>query len=184
MATRFKDPEDCGVYSITSPSGNQYIGSSLNISYRFRDHKRELRFNNHHSDALQNAWNKYKEQLEFKKILICRVEDLLFYEQLLIDNFKPEYNICSVAGRPVGNKSRLGKPHSKETRLKQSLSRKGIQYSLETREKMRQSGKIKIFSEEHRKNISLAGIGRIHSLETKSKMRDAALKRWSKEKSN
>lgn len=170
MVSRFKDPMECGIYGIISPSGNQYIGSSINISHRFKDHKRQLERNTHHSLALQNAWNKYTGNLEFKKILICRPEDLLFYEQLLIDNWKPKYNMNPIAESSLGIKRRpesiektrqknIGRKLSEETKLKMSLAHKG---------------------RPQHPNVRAAQLGRKNSPATIEKMRLAGLRRYGK----
>lgn len=196
---------DCGIYKIVSPSGNFYIGSSKQIPKRWADHRRHLEKGTHTNSILQNAVNKYGlDALSFEKILICQPSELLFYEQLLLDSYKPKYNICDKAGSgpsrkgipfseehkknlsisSKGNKSRTGKPHTEETKRKQSQARLGIKYSEETIQKMRESGRTKIFTEEHRKNISLARTGRKNSEETKKKMSESAKLRWARQKSN
>lgn len=51
-----------GVYGIIHiPTRRAYVGSSVNIERRFREHKRALLNNRHHCSHLQNAWNKYGE---------------------------------------------------------------------------------------------------------------------------
>ena len=57
-----------GIYSIFNIINNkQYVGSSKNIRRRIKEHYRDLQNNKHHSQPLQNAWNKYgKYSFEFK----------------------------------------------------------------------------------------------------------------------
>lgn len=131
--------DNCGIYSITSPSGKQYIGSSSNLQKRWTQHKYRLRVNKHANRHLQNAWNKYEGKLEFKPLVICRPEDLLFYEQLLLDNFKPEYNISKYADISL---NALGVKRTEETKAKisQALkgkSRKGHPHTEESKAKLR-----------------------------------------------
>src|ERR1700757_2872980 len=94
---------DTGIYSFTSPSGKQYIGSAISFSNRWRLHRHHLRKGRHHSRALQRAWNKYGEMaIVFEKIALCPITDLLAIEQAAIDRLKPAYNICLKAGSPLG----------------------------------------------------------------------------------
>jgi group I intron endonuclease len=98
---------------ITSPSGRQYVGSTINFIKRWYSHKAELRKGTHHSQPLQFAFDKYGlDNLKFVRLLICRPADMLMFEQRAIDILKPAYNACPTAG------NRLGTKHSDETRAK------------------------------------------------------------------
>lgn len=183
---------NCGIYSITAPSGNQYIGSTKNFKQREYQHFNDLKHQRHANSALQNAYNKYENQLIFKPLLICRLEDLLFYEQLVLDNFKPEYNICPVAGNTLGikqseetkNKKRLkslGRKHSAETKLKIGLAHKGRIRSPEHQAKitLAKTGKpLGPMSQETKDKIGKANKGRIFSQEIREKVRLANRKRF------
>lgn len=135
-----------GVYIISAPSGSRYVGSAINIRDRWAQHLRALKRRTHQNKPLQRAWNKYDGALTFAKLLICRKQDLLMYEQRAIDVLEPEYNIHRVAG------SALGFRHSDKTRAQISARRKGM-----------------VFSDEHRANIGAASKGRITSAETRAK---------------
>jgi group I intron endonuclease len=128
-----------GIYTITSPSGKQYVGSAVHFKQRWKVHVSELRKGKHHSRPLQSAANKYGlEALVFARFLsVLSKEDLIAYEQIVIDTLKPAYNMCPVAGSPLGFKhsdetcaklraawlrrkenASKGKPYSREARLK------------------------------------------------------------------
>lgn len=104
-----------GVYRIKNISNNDcYIGSSLNFKERKRRHFRDLEKGKHHSIVLQRAFNKYgRDEFEFE-ILETGIDrnELLQREQYFIDTLNPKYNICSIAGSPLGVK------HSKESNEK------------------------------------------------------------------
>ena len=52
-----------GVYQILCiPTAKIYVGSSLNISERWWEHRWDLRRGTHHSRYLQRAWDKYGEE--------------------------------------------------------------------------------------------------------------------------
>lgn len=123
----------CGVYRIRNVTNDKcYIGSTTkSFDERWREHRGMLRTRRHHSIHLQRAWNKYGEHsFEFEILLPCNPKDCLMHEQAALDGFKPEYNICKVAG------SRLGTTHSKATRLKLRKAQTGKKLSKATRDKM------------------------------------------------
>lgn len=98
-----------GVYKIqNNHTGRLYIGSSCNIRHRLQRHKYKLKNNNHENQALQNAWNFYDaDSFSFQPILICSVENLIMYEQLIIDSYKANkkpfgYNIRKIAQNNTG----------------------------------------------------------------------------------
>jgi len=109
-----------GIYTITAPSGGQYVGSAVDIAARWRLHRFQMRHGAHFNNGLQRAHDKYgMEALKFSTLLICRREDLIMYEQCAIDALKPRYNACPIAG------SQLGRRHSAASKEKMSQSKKG-----------------------------------------------------------
>jgi hypothetical protein len=61
-----------GIYQIYNPINNKrYIGSSINVERRLKEHLRNLEKNRHCNDHLQSAYNKYKDvlQFQFKEII-------------------------------------------------------------------------------------------------------------------
>ena len=62
-----------GIYKIENLINHKvYIGKSVNIKKRWKEHIYLLNKNNHINPYLQNAWNKYgPEQFEFKIIELC-----------------------------------------------------------------------------------------------------------------
>lgn len=100
-----------GVYSIVNTLSNDlYIGSAVNIKYRWRRHRKDLESNGHHSIVLQRAYNKYgKEAFRFEVLEECSRDQLVDLEQGYLDKLSPKYNICRFAY------SSLGRKDSKET---------------------------------------------------------------------
>jgi len=191
MTMRNPGPYDCGIYSITSPSGKMYIGSSNNIPRRWNNHKHELRKGFHHSPYLQNAYNKYLTDLQFKVLLVCEEKDLQLYEQQYLDFYKPEYNISPTAysNRGIkrteafkenlrklmtGNTYMNGRKLSEETREKLRISSTGNQYA--------KGGSGYIPTLEHREKLRKAGMGHTVSEETRKKIGEASRKMWEKKK--
>jgi group I intron endonuclease len=60
----------------------------------------------------------------------CNIEDLLKREQYYIDLLKPEYNICKIAGSP------LGRIVSEATRAKLRIANTGYKHTKEALEKI------------------------------------------------
>lgn len=82
----------CGIYSITTPNGTQYIGSSTKIERRWHEHRSTMRHGKHHSERLQAAWAKHGNALRFEVLEECSAQDLNLREQAWIDRLQPELN--------------------------------------------------------------------------------------------
>ncbi|MFA6213448.1 MAG: GIY-YIG nuclease family protein [Candidatus Obscuribacterales bacterium] len=151
-----------GVYEIRNViNGKRYIGSSIDIKKRKREHLCLLRNKKHHSPHLQNSFCKYgKENFIFCVLEECPVSILIQREQHYIDTLHPEYNIAPYAKNKLGtkrtqeskdrmskimlgkknglgNKSRTGQKRSVEERAKTSLALKGKKKSEEWIRKMK-----------------------------------------------
>lgn len=131
-----------GVYEIVNTvNGKRYIGSAVNFVKRWCNHKDKLRQNKHYNRHLQAAWNKHGgSAFEFRKLLICKPEHLLMYEQLCLDGFCPEYNLVPTAGSCLGAKRspeackrngdlKRGKRLSESQRTKLSEALRGNTYA-------------------------------------------------------
>lgn len=168
-------PENIGVYCIQNKvNGKRYIGSSSNISDRWKRHVSKLAKNNHHSVHLQRAWNKHGAKVfEFFIIEICEPSLLIATEQRYIDVMKPEYNISLTAG------STTGVIRTDAYRQKQSISQSGKVLSDETRKKISEGmkgkrnslGVARVQTEETKKKISAKLTGTKRSEETRAKIR-------------
>lgn len=164
-----------GIYRITQIStGLFYIGSSIDISTRWRQHKYAFRKPESRSTnpRLTEAWNICGESdFIFEIIETCEPTKaiLLEREQHYIDTLKPALNIAPKAG------SRLGSKASAETKAKMSTAMVGKNVgkirSAETREKLRETATN--ISDETREKMAAAKRGRKFSEETKAKMRAA-----------
>lgn len=115
-----------GIYKITNVVTNKkYIGSSiLSVEKRIKIHKCKLKKGNHHSNKLQNSYNKYGEiNFIFEQIEECCKENCIEREQYYIDyydSYLNGYNCLPTAG------SNKGMIVTKETRIKISKKLKGI----------------------------------------------------------
>ncbi len=183
---------ESGIYKIVNNINNKiYVGSSINLSKRFKEHIRTLNENTHHNNKLQNSYNKHgKNNFLFIIIEYCEKENLIKREQHYIDELIPEYNICKIAGSKLGTKMsddqkkylseiNTGKKLSEETKQKISLGNigksknKGVIKSEETKQKISLSCLGKVFSKETKTKLSEKRKLRIITEETKEKMSDS-----------
>lgn len=107
------------VYRIVNKVTNKcYVGQSVNVKKRLKDHFQLLRAGKHHSVKLQRSFDKYGEENFFGDVeFICDdPEELTSVEQMLIDGAmwfeqEPWYNISLVVDAPM-----RGRRHTEETR--------------------------------------------------------------------
>lgn len=133
---------NCGIYKIANKvTGEIYIGSSVNISNRFRYHKSKLMKNIHDNDHLQKVFNKYGiKNLIFEVIeSVSDKTKLIELEQYYIDTLIPKYNICKIAGSCLGIK--LTKEH------KQNISKNNAKYWRNKKRSKETKNKISIKNE-------------------------------------
>lgn len=182
-----------GIYKITNIINNKcYVGSSVNITGRWYQHKTELKFNKHHSIKLQRSYNKHGvDNFKYEIIEECDIETLIIREQYYIDLFgcyKNGYNSVMSASCPmlgmshsketkeilrqksVGNKNMLNKKHTEETKDKIRKKLKGVSLSDETKSKMSKSRKGRIVSDETKLKLSKSHTGKILSKDHKIKL--------------
>ncbi len=183
-----------GVYIIRNLEANKcYIGSSINIEYRFRRHILALQKNKHHSVKLQRSWNLHKEDnFVFEILEITDKKDLLIREQYYIDLYKSYeddkgYNICPLAGNTIGRKtsqttieklkiSSSGRKHTEETKKIISKKLKNRVVSEETKEKL-----STIFKEKFKNPENHPFYGKTHIQETIDKIKQTLSEKMSGE---
>lgn len=115
-----------GIYIIENQVNNKkYIGSSVDIKKRWRDHVWYLRHNKHHNSHLQLAWNKYGENVfKFSILFECEVGALLVNElNAIIKHNSFNNNYGYNVNHPEHNF--LNRKHSEKTKLKLSISKLG-----------------------------------------------------------
>lgn len=176
----------CGIYRFKNIlTGICYIGQSIDINKRKKQHLTELRLNRHHCSYFQNSFNKHGEENFTHEVLEICFSNLNEREQFWI-NFHEDigvYNHAKVAGSPKGIK------RSQETKDKQSALKLGRKISEETKAKMRisQAAAKEVKSAKAKAQwsdpVALAAIsekrkGKVTSDETKAKISATSLERW------
>jgi group I intron endonuclease len=164
-----------GIYQIRNTvNGKVYVGSSSNLSARWRSHRCTLNKKTHVNIRLQRAWMKYGEDL-FEFVVVEYVENvnnLILREQHWIDSLlswsqDTGYNICRVAG------STRGVIRTPETRAKLSAKAMFRSPSPETRAKLSAATKGRKKCPESVAKSSASRTGRKSSLAQIERMRVA-----------
>lgn len=167
------DPVIAGIYAIrNAATGRVYVGSSCNISRRWKEHRTDLRRGKHHSPKLQKSWDKYGE-CSFEFSLLEAVADnslLAEREQVWMDALSATlrthgFNIFPNARRTTG------RTHSAETREKIRLIRLGTKRGPETRARISEAQVGRTITPAHAKAMHSAWRGQKHSQEVKDKLR-------------
>ena len=143
-----------GIYCIENMINHKkYIGQSININRRWKNHIRNLNNGCHNNVYLQNAWNKYgSDNFYFYILEQCNQEDLDAREIFYIDLFNTDdrnsgYNLKS-GGQNGGSK------YSEESRKKMSETHKELYKDEKNIEILKQNG-LKVWAnEEYRKSRS------------------------------
>lgn len=178
---------ESGVYEIRNiANGKVYIGSAKRFNFRWNTHRYFLRKGSHHSAHLQAAWNRYGEKaFEFKKLLVCSVENMIMYEQIMMDGYKSAdrlhgYNARPIAESMLGFKqppeaiakiraANIGRKASPETKALLSSQRTGRKMPEWFSDFTRSHKTGTKHTPEARAKISAAGIGRPQSIATREK---------------
>jgi group I intron endonuclease len=200
-----------GIYSIVNKITNDlYIGSSVDVARRFRQHKRDLHNNKCSSRILQSAWNKYGEDAFTWNLLeeVDAPEFLAFVENHWIEKLEPKYNCMQTSHRigteegvrymkekqsqskskyiPNNNQQAallMGRgPKSEETKQKISAALHGHAHSEETRRKIGEASNLYERDEAYRQKMSEVKRGHPTSEETKDKIRQKQLAHWERKR--
>lgn len=100
----------CGVYAIRRRGSSQcYVGQSVDVRARVRDHRKCLRYGDHHAEKLQAAFERFGEDAFDVEILAAGLnprdrEMMALVEQEFMDALPATLNTCPIAGSPSGKK--------------------------------------------------------------------------------
>lgn len=178
--------DKCGIYSITNiVNMKKYIGSSIRINKRWKQHEGSLKRNNHQNQLLQNAYNKYGiENFMHEIILECDRAKLLEEEERFITLLKTldrnyGYNIesptrpnQSVEANEKRRKTMTGRKMSEAQKLLFSKIRKGVKQSEEHKKAVRLAMQNRSEEDKQKtyKKISESQKDKIVSAEVKKKI--------------
>lgn len=187
------------LYRITNAANNkQYIGQSVDIERRWKEHKRKLERGSHHNSHLQGAWSMYgSSSFVFELITECATPEEL-------NKLEQEHIAYSGSLSPNGYNLAYGGDNYKKTEEhKQNIgnAHRGMKRSDEAKKRMSEWQTGRTLSESHRKRLSEVRTGKKlpsrsdeqkeqlrearkkqvmkpHSDETKQKMSDARRQYW------
>ncbi len=132
---------DCGIYSITIPSGKIYFGQAQSFRKRWKSHLHNLNRRTHHCSEIQDAFDQHGAAcIAFSRVAIVQVADLNWREQEQIDACPEE----TLLNRKRAN--------AKEVR-------RGDQVTRETRRLLSEAKKGKPLSDSHKANMAASLIG-------------------------
>lgn len=165
-----------GIYRIRVERGDKplrfYVGQAGNIAYRLCNHRSSLKGGYHHNQPLQAAFNKYGiRAFSFAPVLLCTVDMLTHYEQLVLDYHREHGDIFNVLIECVV--SHLGIKQRESTIEKRRAALTGRSRPLEVKAKISKSKKGKPKSAEHKLKLGVAQWGRIHPITTRNKMSES-----------
>lgn len=88
-----------GIYTITNVwSGRVYVGSSIDVHKRWKEHKYNLKEGKHHNHHLQRVYNKYgKSTFRYSVLEECSEDVLLDRERYHESLFKDTYNMAPIS---------------------------------------------------------------------------------------
>lgn len=140
-------PKSAGIYAIYNIiTDTIYIGSSVNLYRRTKQHRTDLKCNRHPNEHLQRSYNKYGVDAFEMRLLELTEDDskenLHRLEQIWFDHAKS--NFAAVFNERVVVESTRGLTHTAETREKirqnsrEFMNRPDVkaEYSRRTRERM------------------------------------------------
>lgn len=99
-------PKACGIYRIIHIETDRcYVGQSIDINKRWKQHILDLNAERHHAVHLQRAWTKYGDNaFTFEILEECNLENLTEREQFWMDNLLSEFNSWDAAFSSSGYK--------------------------------------------------------------------------------
>lgn len=109
------------------PTGSQYVGASVNVAKRIREHFYRLEKGVHRNPPLQHAYNKYgKDNFRSEVVLYCDPINLEMYGKKIIKKYHPEFNIVNsghVKGEMNRNFRTVEKSIDKQIRVMNKLEK-------------------------------------------------------------
>lgn len=147
-----------GIYKIQNIINNKvYIGQSVDIELRWKEHLYALSKNIHENKHLQNAWNKYGESnFTFTIVEECEEENLTEKEQYYIDLYGGINSESNYNNRNAGYKGSLSentKQKLREINLGKTPWNKGLDKSDERVKKYSDNLKKQVIPENQKQKI-------------------------------
>lgn len=173
-------PHSSGIYKITcAANGKIYVGGSVNLRVRWRQHRNALRKGIHRNQYLQRAWDKHGEaHFVFEVLELVMPWAVVDRENHWLETLKP-YD--RKVGFNIGQRAENGmadREHTAEARRKIAMSLVGHPVNAETRSKLREAAQGYKHSQETKTKISNTLMGRKKSIQAAANSGMARAKTW------
>ena len=147
--------ETCGVYKIENTvTGDFYIGSSIDVKRRWREHKRPSVWNRYSKHPLYSDMQKYGvDKFDFQILAEVEIEQLKETEQEFIELLKPTYNNINAKGWDVKRYKEHRKEYYKEYQYSDKYKEHRKEYYKEYYKEYRYSDKYKEHKKEYRNQL-------------------------------
>ena len=176
-----------GIYQIVcKTTGKIYVGRSVNIHLRWKQHKEKLDSGTHHNKYLQSSWAKYgSENFEFCIRLLCEKQYCKTEEQKILDALFDTgilFNLSRLASGGRGIQS----PEDHEKRSLQMKARwarmkeNGWTISEAHKAQLREAVKLAIHTPESRKSAGEKLSALKKGIKKNEKMKEATREKISK----
>lgn len=144
-----------GVYQVRNlKTGLIYVGSSENLSERWRIHKWHLQYGDHPSKRMQSDYRNYGMlSFVFEILEESHQDDLYAREQIYLDLLKP-YDPAVGYNTHLDAESGRGIERSEEVRRNISNGHKGLKFTKEHKANIAAANTGKVFTQERCDNIS------------------------------
>lgn len=155
-----------GIYVIKNKINNKmYIGQSIHIESRWKEHINHLNSHNHNNKHLNCSWNKYHQNnFDFIIIAKCKTSELDFLERLFIKLYKttnPKYGYNKTnGGKDINGENN---PNYERDCSGKNNSFYGKKHSQKSKKLMRDAKLGKKLTKQHKKSISDSLTNRIRS---------------------
>lgn len=154
----------CGIYAIRG-AGGCYVGQSVEVFARLRDHRKTLRSGTHRSTLLQDA---FQAEILVEGLDPKEKEILALVEQEFMDALGASFNACpSSLSRAAAQKKRFEDPaqrelaglarRGKKDKTKRIVGAEGRAKLSEARKGLQIWGGKRVLSEDYLESLRLAG---------------------------
>lgn len=113
-------PVVCGIYKITNPNGDVYIGGSRTIYRRWLRHREARKKSKIHFSIKQFGWKAHNFEVVHDLPIDVSKETLIMYEQIYIDSYR-SCGFVMLNVKDAGSSAKF----TEESRIKMSESHKG-----------------------------------------------------------
>jgi group I intron endonuclease len=156
-----------GIYAIRHiESGRCYVGSSVNFSRRWIEHRRKIKAGTHPARHMLHAFQKYgADAFAFVILEECDVSSeatRIERENHWMSVLKPVFNVAPVAGSVLGLKrSDEAKANMSKAQKGRVSNLRGIPRTQSVKDAIGAAHKGRSKTDEHRANLSASLMGRI-----------------------